>query len=329
MDDLDVETYLRLESNDFNQRKEVERILALHAANSANHTDAHSTDSEASLSAVNPVELLDLPLSVYVTCDIQDRAVKLQYRKRSLLVHPDKCTHPRAQEAFNLLKKAEAAIMDLDKRKPILGFMFEARALVFLEKGIPVPKVHTPVLPRQSEDAEPLPPAMPVSDPIDVHGILAQFPSIGADIQAKTRKLLYELLNRDKIRLENAEGRRLAEAERELAERRRKMEHNKNWEATRDSRVDNWRKFQTGKTKKKTKKREDALPPGALPFNPVMPLKATGAVATAAATTPATAATTPAVTTTEHHVHAPPSHPQSGSYGQHSYTHHPSSYYRR
>ncbi|KAJ1343491.1 GTP cyclohydrolase-2 [Batrachochytrium salamandrivorans] len=136
-------------------------------------------------------------------------------------------------------------------------------------------------------------------------GASRQFPSIGADIQAKTRKLLYELLNRDKIRLENAEGRRLAEAERELAERRRKMEHNKNWEATRDSRVDNWRKFQTGKTKKKTKKREDALPPGALPFNPVMPLKATGAVATAAATTPATAATTPAVTTTEHHNRIP------------------------
>ncbi|EGF80293.1 hypothetical protein BATDEDRAFT_25219 [Batrachochytrium dendrobatidis JAM81] len=262
MDDLDLDTFLRLESNDFNQRKEVERILALHAAS----TTIEPVDGEAFLSSVNPIELLDLPLTIYVTCDIQDRSIKLQYRKRSLLVHPDKCTHPRAQEAFDLLKKAEAAIMDPVKRKAILGFMFEARAIVFMAKKIPLPKVHTPVQTKQAEDAAPLPPVMPVSEPVDVRGILEQFPQIGTEIQTQTRKLLYELLNRDKIRMENAEGRRLAEAERELSERRRKMEHNKNWEATRDSRVDSWRKFQTGKTKKK-KKKDDDLPPGAIPYN--------------------------------------------------------------
>lgn len=40
------------------------------------------------------------------------------YRKRSLLIHPDKLRdHPRGIEAFDLLKKAEGYLLDADKRK--------------------------------------------------------------------------------------------------------------------------------------------------------------------------------------------------------------------
>ncbi|EHA8590503.1 putative J domain-containing protein spf31 [Cocos nucifera] len=43
---------------------------------------------------LNPFEHLNLPF------DSSTDDVKKQYRKLSLLVHPDKCKHPQAKEAF-------------------------------------------------------------------------------------------------------------------------------------------------------------------------------------------------------------------------------------
>lgn len=44
-------------------------------------------------------------LSTHVYLCTQE--IKKIYRKKSLLVHPDKCKHPKAQEAFDVLKKAQ------------------------------------------------------------------------------------------------------------------------------------------------------------------------------------------------------------------------------
>ncbi|XP_010415069.1 PREDICTED: transcriptional regulator ATRX homolog [Camelina sativa] len=43
--------------------------------------------------------------------------MKKRYWKLSLLVHPDKCSHPQAQEAFILLNKAFKELQDPEKRK--------------------------------------------------------------------------------------------------------------------------------------------------------------------------------------------------------------------
>ncbi|KAJ0084854.1 hypothetical protein Patl1_30229 [Pistacia atlantica] len=43
---------------------------------------------------LNPFEYLNLPF------DATPDDIKKQYRKLSLLVHPDKCKHPQAKEAF-------------------------------------------------------------------------------------------------------------------------------------------------------------------------------------------------------------------------------------
>ncbi|BFG24618.1 hypothetical protein CerSpe_108920 [Prunus speciosa] len=43
--------------------------------------------------------------------------IKKRYWKMSLLVHPDKCSHPRAQQAFVKLNKAFKELQDPDKRK--------------------------------------------------------------------------------------------------------------------------------------------------------------------------------------------------------------------
>ena len=39
------------------------------------------------------------------------------YRKKSLMIHPDRFKHPRGPEAFDLLKKAEIELLDKEKRK--------------------------------------------------------------------------------------------------------------------------------------------------------------------------------------------------------------------
>ncbi|KAI8923761.1 hypothetical protein BC831DRAFT_469513 [Entophlyctis helioformis] len=304
-------TWQTRQSNDFNQRQEVERILAVHAslapvqlpdasgnvqleqlqstleqqllAEQAAHDSAASSSSGSgsgssattSIGAaqLNPIDVLDLPLSVYITCAIEDRLVKTQYRKRSLLVHPDKCSHARAQEAFDLLKKAENTIMDPAKRKRLLGFLIDARAAVFMAKGVRPPKIQTPAGPKLALDAPESAASaaaaaagMPVTaEAIDAAALEAQFPGLGKEIQTETRKLLFDLVNRDRIRLKNDMERKLAQAERDTAERKRKMEHQKTWEESREERVGNWRKFQQGVGKKKRKK--DELP-GALPFDP-------------------------------------------------------------
>lgn len=46
---------------------------------------------------VSPFEILDLPFGA------TDSDVKKQYRKKSLLIHPDKCNHPQAQDVSLLL----------------------------------------------------------------------------------------------------------------------------------------------------------------------------------------------------------------------------------
>lgn len=39
------------------------------------------------------------------------------YRKKSLMIHPDRFKHARGPEAFDLLKKAETELLDVEKRK--------------------------------------------------------------------------------------------------------------------------------------------------------------------------------------------------------------------
>ena len=49
-----------------------------------------------------PLYCLGLTRSPATTAD----AIRKQYHKLSLRLHPDKCTHERAQEAFNAIKDA-------------------------------------------------------------------------------------------------------------------------------------------------------------------------------------------------------------------------------
>ncbi|KAJ3026079.1 UNVERIFIED_CONTAM: hypothetical protein HDU68_006219 [Siphonaria sp. JEL0065] len=81
--------------------REAERILALETK------------------AANPLEVLELDHKPWLL----GKDIKVTYRKKSLLLHPDKCKHPRAQDAFEMLKKAEGELMEEGKRKWLLDLV--------------------------------------------------------------------------------------------------------------------------------------------------------------------------------------------------------------
>lgn len=58
---------------------------------------------------LNPFELLGCNF------DANREEIKRQYRKVSLLVHPDKCSHPKASDAFDILGQAQAALLEDDR----------------------------------------------------------------------------------------------------------------------------------------------------------------------------------------------------------------------
>lgn len=73
---------------------------------------------------LNPFEQLGLPFDA----SLQD--VKRQYRKASLMVHPDKCKHPRAQDAFEILGHAVKEVEDEGKLKELQYVLNLARGNV-------------------------------------------------------------------------------------------------------------------------------------------------------------------------------------------------------
>ena len=70
---------------------------------------------------LNPLEQLGLRF------DATPEDVKRQYRKASLLVHPDKCKHPQAQDAFEVLGHAHKQMQDETKVKELVYALGLAR----------------------------------------------------------------------------------------------------------------------------------------------------------------------------------------------------------
>ncbi|KZV55727.1 J domain-containing protein spf31 [Dorcoceras hygrometricum] len=70
---------------------------------------------------LNAFEYLNIPFDA----SLDD--VKRQYRKLSLLVHPDKCKHPQAKEAFAALAKAQQLLNDPQEREYLLNQVSAAK----------------------------------------------------------------------------------------------------------------------------------------------------------------------------------------------------------
>lgn len=159
--------------------------------------------------------------------------IKKTYRAKSLLIHPDKTSNPRAPDAFDRLKKAQTVLSDDKLRAELEEHIADARMLVMRERKL------------KAEDAE----------------------TRGADFaRAWREKTTWVIMDEERRKARQREGQMREEGraqrkeEEELKERKRKREIDDAWEKTREDRVSNWRDFQKSKApmeaggKKKKKK---------------------------------------------------------------------------
>lgn len=159
-------------------------------------------------------------------------AVKKQYRKKSLLIHPDKTSNPRASDAFDLLKKAQSDLSEKEPKAKLDEKYTEAKRILIREKKW---------------------------DPQDERVGSGEFLR---EWRHKLQDVLLEeefmkRLERKRRLEEEGKQRQLDEEERELKKRRN--EAKRNWEDKRDERVAKWRKYTTTVEKKKNKKKQKVL----------------------------------------------------------------------
>ncbi|KAF7327642.1 J domain-containing protein [Mycena kentingensis (nom. inval.)] len=203
----DIEKLLARETNSLQRDVEVERILKAFK--------------------LNPYDIIDIDES----CTPEE--IKKRYKQLSLFIHPDKCPHPRAPEAFDMLKKAEQELSDEIKRGDLDEIIKEARLVVLKNNNLPATTAITSVEVRRLN------------------------PSFKVQLRAQTKDLLIqeELRRRKAIKMNLAnEGHEARQKEVEVETKKRKAEDDKAWEERREERVDNWRSFASGKSKKKKTK---------------------------------------------------------------------------
>lgn len=159
------------------------------------------------------------------------------YRKKSLLVHPDKCKHPRAQEAFAALSKANTELQDEARRAYLTVLADDARAAVLRDRRI-----------REGDEAT-------LTEDFQ-DGVRKQIRRMIAENELRRRELLKRELEED--------ARQKRQADEATAELKRKQERDKDWESGREARVQGWRAFQA----KKAKTLADIRPPKATVEDP-------------------------------------------------------------
>ncbi|KAF9579346.1 hypothetical protein BGW38_004436 [Lunasporangiospora selenospora] len=196
----DIDRILEVEASAVQKDAEVERIIVCFR--------------------LDPYDILELEMG----CTEKD--IKAAYRKKSLMIHPDKINHPKAREAFDILKKAETELMDTARRTYVNSIIEEAKFKV--RKTLPPPLS-----------------AAPFTDPYFSSAIFKsqvkqQFKDLMIEEELRKRKLLKKEME--------AQGEVDRRADEALNERKRKIEAQKVWEDSRDDRVQGWRNFQAGKT---------------------------------------------------------------------------------
>ncbi|KAK2675834.1 hypothetical protein RAB80_008019 [Fusarium oxysporum f. sp. vasinfectum] len=192
-EDKDALDALELEAKEFDKDAEIDRILK------AFRLDAYA--------------VLDLQPGV------PDSDIKVTYRKKSLLIHPDKTKNPLAPDAFDRLKKAQTELMDEKHRARLDEAIADARMLLIREN-------------KWTVDSEELK--------------TEEFRKMW---RAKARDVLIDNEHRRRRQMKaqlQEEGREQRRTDAEVEERKRKRQHEQDWEATRDERISSWRQFQKG-----------------------------------------------------------------------------------
>ncbi|PKY04621.1 putative molecular chaperone [Aspergillus campestris IBT 28561] len=204
-DEQDILDSLEREASDFNKDAEIDRIRK------AFQLDAYA--------------VLDLQPGV------TESDIKIQYRKKSLLIHPDKTKNPAAPDAFDRLKKAQSALMEEKSRTYLDECIADARRLLIRDHKYTLdsPELKTEEFKKEWRKKT-------------VEVLL--------DEEARRRRQI-------KAKMQE-EGRERRKEDEELDARKRKREQDKAWEDTREERIGSWRDWQKGRKggddKKKKKK---------------------------------------------------------------------------
>ncbi|KAI6025968.1 DnaJ domain-containing protein [Pisolithus orientalis] len=216
--DADLEQLLSREASAFQREMEVERILKSFK--------------------LNPYDILNLDFTA------KPEDIKRKYRQLSLFIHPDKTAHPRAPDAFDILKKAEAELSDAAKREELDAAIASARTTLLRSLSLPTNLADDdPRLRNLGDDPK-----------LKEQGLTTPWKIM---LKEKIKEVLIEeeVRRRKAIKLNLAnEGLEARKKEEEVASRKRKAEEDKVWEETREQRVDSWRSF-TNNTKKKKKQK--------------------------------------------------------------------------
>ncbi|CAK9184668.1 unnamed protein product [Ilex paraguariensis] len=169
---------------------------------------------------LNAFEYLNLPF------DSSPEEVKKQYRKLSLLVHPDKCKHPQAKEAFGALAKAQQLLLDSQEREYLISQVNSAKEELRAKRK------------RQLKKDT----ASKIKSLVD-EGKYEQEYERSEEFQQQLKMKVRELLTEQewrrrkmRMRISEEEG-RLKKDEEETKEMwKRKREHEEQWEGTREQR---------------------------------------------------------------------------------------------
>uniref|UniRef100_A0A7C9EE33 J domain-containing protein n=1 Tax=Opuntia streptacantha TaxID=393608 RepID=A0A7C9EE33_OPUST len=184
---------------------------------------------------LNPFEHLNLPFD----SSVED--VKKQYRKLSLMVHPDKCKHPQAKEAFGALAKAQQQLLDQQERDYILSQVKAAKEELLsirkkqLKKDT-ASKLKSLVDEKYEQQYE-------------------QSEEFQKQLKLKVREILTDQEWRRRkmaMRISEEEGRVKKDEEEQKEMWKRKREHEEQWEGTREKRVSSWRDFMKSGKKVRT-----------------------------------------------------------------------------
>lgn len=207
----DLENILRLRELQVLRDKEVERIIA-----------QNPKDYFAVLQ-INPLQDPDALATL----------VKKQYRKRSLLIHPDKVTHTDAPKAFDALKQAELVLNSIDDGEESKRRVRMRENLVDIYKQI-AERLRTG----------------PVEDFDDSRNV---------EIREKVRLVLENQEKLEEVERsynQRQEANKNEELKNAQKDRQLRRQWESKWEDDRDVRVELWRSYVSKVDKKKKKKKK-------------------------------------------------------------------------
>lgn len=161
-----------------------------------------------------------------------EKDIKIQYRKKSLLIHPDKTKNPAAPDAFDKLKKAQTSLLDEKERTYLDECIADARRLLIREH-------------KYTVDSEEL-----------------KTEEFKIEWRKKTIQVLLEEEARRRRQLKarlQEEGREQRKEDEEIEARKRKRDADKKWEDGREERIDSWRDWQKGRKSTEEKKKKKKM----------------------------------------------------------------------